>query len=65
MIKRKIRKAKHLGYLSRTISDLHWEIINVTIQSTNIGWTDNTTSYMLNCAQLIKKYERRRLLIKY
>ena len=65
MIKRKIRKAKHLNYLSRTISDLHWEIINVTIQSTNIGWTEGTTSYMINCAQLIKKYERRRLLIKY
>ncbi len=64
-MKKIIRKRKHISYLSSTIRDLHWEIINCSIQSTNVGWTDGTTSYIVNCANLIKKYERRLTLIKY
>jgi hypothetical protein len=64
-MKRYIRKYKHISYLQSTIRDLHWEIINTTMQSTNVGWTDNTTKYIVNCATLIRKYERRLKLIKY
>jgi beta-N-acetylglucosaminidase len=64
-MERYIRKYKHISYLQSTIRDLHWEIINATMQSTNIGWTENTTKYMVNCAKLIRKYERRLKLLKY
>lgn len=62
---RYLRKRRHISYLQSTIRDLHWEIINTTMQSTNVGWTENTTKYMVNCANLIRKYERRLKLIKY
>jgi hypothetical protein len=61
---RYLRKRKHIYYLRSTIRDLHWELINTTIQSTKVGWTENTTKYMINCAKLIRKYERRLNLIK-
>ncbi len=64
-MKRMLRKRKHIGYLQSTIRDLHWEIINTSIQSTNVGWTDSTTTYVINCATLIRKYERRLKLLKY
>jgi hypothetical protein len=60
-----LRKRKHIGYLQSTIRDLHWEIINSSVQSTNVGWTDSTTAYIINCAKLIRKYERRLKLLKY
>ena len=65
MIKKILRKRKHIRYLSDTIREMHWEIINTTMQSTNVGWTDATTKYMVNCATLIRKYERRLKLLKY
>lgn len=64
-MKKYVRKRRHISYLHSTIRDLHWEIINTTMQSTNVGWTESTTDYMVNCARLIRKYERRLKLIKY
>lgn len=64
-MKRMLRKRRHIRYLQDTIRDMHWEIINTTMQSTNVGWTDNTTEYMVNSAMLIRKYERRLKLLKY
>jgi hypothetical protein len=65
LMNRYLRKRRHISHLQSTIRDLHWEIINTTMQSTNVGWTENTTNYMVNCARLIRKYERRLKLIKY
>jgi len=64
-MKRILRKRKHIMYLQDTIRDMHWEIINTTMQSTNVGWTEKTTEYMVNSAKLIRKYERRLKLLKY
>jgi len=64
-MKRILRKRRHIRYLQDTIRDMHWEIINTTMQSTNVGWTENTTEYMVNSARLIRKYERRLKLLKY
>lgn len=64
-MKKILRKRKHLRYLQDTIRDMHWEIINTTMQSTNVGWTQQTTEYMVNTARLIRKYERRLKLLKY
>lgn len=64
-MKRILRKRRHIRYLQDTIRDMHWEIINTTMQSTNVGWTENTTEYMINNARLIRKYERRLKLLKY
>lgn len=64
-MKKILRKRRHLGYLQDTIRDMHWEIINTTMQSTNVGWTQQTTEYMINTAKLIRKYERRLKLLKY
>ena len=60
-----IRKRRHITYLQNNIRDLHWEIINSSLHSTNVGWTDQTTEYIVNCAKLIRKYERRVKLLKY
>lgn len=65
LMKKILRKRKHIKYLEGVIRDMHWEIINTTMQSTNVGWTDNTTRYMVNCATLIRKYERRLKLLRY
>lgn len=65
MCRKIIRKRKHISYLQGNIRDLHWEIINSALQSTNVGWTDETTNYVVNCAILIRKYERRLKLLKY
>jgi len=64
-MKRILRKRRHIRYLQDTIRDMHWEIINTTMQSTNVGWTEKTTEYMVNSARLIRKYERRLKLLKY
>lgn len=64
-MKKILRKRKHVRYLQCTIRDLHWELINTAMQSTNVGWTKETTDYMVNCAMLIRKYERRLKLINY
>jgi len=64
-VKKILRKRKHIRYLQSTIRDLHWEIINTSMQSTNVGWTNETTDYIVNCAKLIRKYERRLKLLKY
>ena len=64
-MRKTLRKRKHLRYLQDTIRDMHWEIINTTMQSTNVGWTQQTTEYMVNTAMLIRKYERRLKLLKY
>lgn len=60
-----LRKRRHIRYLQNNIRDLHWEIINSSLSSTNVGWTENTTKYVVNCAKLIRKYERRLKLLKY
>jgi beta-N-acetylglucosaminidase len=64
-MKKILRKRRHIRYLQDTIRDMHWEIINTTMQSTNVGWTEQTTEYMVNTARLIRKYERRLKLLKY
>lgn len=64
-MKKILRKRRHIRYLQDTIRDMHWEIINTTMQSTNVGWTQQTTEYMVNTARLIRKYERRLKLLKY
>jgi hypothetical protein len=64
-MKKILRKRKHISYLQTNIRELHWEIINSSLQSTNVGWTDETTEYVVNCARLIRKYERRLKLLKY
>lgn len=64
-MKKIVRKRKHISYLQTNIRELHWEIINSSLQSTNVGWTDETTEYVVNCARLIRKYERRLKLLKY
>jgi len=65
MMKKILRKRRHISYLQCNIRDLHWEIINCSLQSTNVGWTQQTTEYMVNTAMLIRKYERRLKLLKY
>ena len=64
-MKKLVRKRRHISYLQGNIRDLHWEIINSSLQSTNVGWTEETTAYVVNCATLIRKYERRLKLLKY
>lgn len=65
MIKNYIRKQRHLMYISRYITDLHWEIINTTVSSAHTGFHNGVDSHLENLGKLIIKYERRRRLLKF
>lgn len=60
-----LRKQKHINYISNVIIDLHIEMVNTCLIAESVGWTDETSNRICVLARLIKKYERRKRLIKY
>lgn len=64
-MKKFLRKRKHIQRVHAYIADAHWELINITISASQVGWTEETTAVVLNYANLIRKYERRLKLLKF
>lgn len=67
IIKRNIRKKKHIKFLHNIIVELHSEIVKAAFQS-EYSFNKNITIFggnIENKAKLLKKYNRRLKLISY
>lgn len=60
-----IRKRRHLRYTNKYLSDIRWEIINTVVSSSATGFHNGTDQHLDNLGSLIRKYERRRRLLKF
>lgn len=65
LIRRKFRKKKHIDYISALLTDIHIEMINTCVVSSRVGWTEETTKKVVHLANLTRKYERRKRILKY
>lgn len=59
-----IRVYKHMREIRKFLEMLHLDSINLTIQASRFGWTDELQNSITNNALLIRKYERRLRLIR-
>jgi hypothetical protein len=58
------RKRAHKRFVDSYINTLRWDIVNTSIESTK-GDTPKWDLKVQCCAQLIRKYERRRKLLEF
>ena len=59
-----IRKRKHIREVEKYLDMLMIDNVNLSIQASRFGWTDDIQKQMTNSALLIRKYQRRLRLIK-
>jgi len=59
-----IRIYKHTREIRKFLEMLQLDSINLTIQASRFGWTDELQKSIINNALLIRKYERRLRLIR-
>ncbi len=59
------RKRRHLKYTSLYITSLHWEVINTVTSSAHTGFNEGTDEHLKSLGLLIRKYERRKRLLKF
>jgi len=64
-MKNLFRKQKHIQYVRRYISELHWDSINVILVASATQWNDDVVNLLDNNAKLIRKYERRRRWLRF
>jgi hypothetical protein len=60
-----LRKRKHLRYVNRYLEDIRWEIINTVLVSSETGFHNGIDKHLENLGMLVRKYERRRRLLKF
>ena len=58
------RKRKHVRELEKFLSMLMIDNVNLTIQASRFGWSEDIQKQLTNSALLIRKYQRRLRLIK-
>jgi hypothetical protein len=58
------RKRKHVRELEKFLEMLMIDNVNLTIQASRFGWTEDLQKQIINSALLIRKYQRRLRLIK-
>jgi hypothetical protein len=59
-----IRKYKHIREIQKYLDMLMIDQVNLTIQASRFGWTEEIQNQLTNSALLIRKYQRRLRLIK-
>lgn len=65
-MRNKLRKMRHVRYVNLYLSDLRWEVINLTIAASAVGsMTPEQSEALVNMGHLIRKYERRQRLLKF
>lgn len=65
MVLRMIRKRRHIREVEKYLRMLELDQINLTIQASRFGWTDDLQHQLTNSALLIRKYQRRIRLLKF
>ena len=58
-----IRKRKHVRYVESYLRDIRWEIVNIVVSSNTID--KYNTNRLNSLGSLLKKYERRKRLLKF
>lgn len=58
------RKRKHIREIEKFLQMLMIDNVNMTIQASRFGWTQDLQDQITNSALLIRKYQRRLRLIK-
>jgi hypothetical protein len=58
------RKRKHVREIQKYLEMLMIDQVNLTIQASRFGWTDEIQNQLTNSALLIRKYQRRLRLIR-
>ena len=59
-----IRKYRHIREVQKYLDMLMIDQVNLTIQASRFGWTEELQNQLINSALLIRKYQRRLRLIK-
>ena len=59
-----IRKRKHIREVEKYLEMLMIDQVNLTIQASRFGWTEEIQNQLTNSALLIRKYQRRLRLIR-
>lgn len=59
-----IRKRKHIREIEKYLEMLMIDQVNLTIQASRFGWTEEIQNQLTNSALLIRKYQRRLRLIR-
>jgi len=59
-----IRKYKHIREVQKYLDMLMIDQVNLTIQASRFGWTEELQNQLTNSALLIRKYQRRLRVIK-
>lgn len=60
-----LRKQRHLRYTNKYLAELRWEIINTVTSSAHTGFHNGVDIHLENLGMLIRKYERRRRLLRF
>ncbi len=64
MIRGYIRKTRHIKATEAFLSMLMIDNVNLSIQASRFGWTNEIQEALINNAHLIRKYQRRLRLIR-
>jgi hypothetical protein len=60
-----IRKYKHIREVEKYLDMLMIDNVNLSIQASRFGWTEDLQKQITNSALLIRKYQRRMRLLKF
>jgi len=64
MTKAYLRKRRHIKTTQAYLEMLMMDNINLSIQASRFGWTEEIQNQLTNSAHLIRKYQRRLRLIR-
>jgi|SaaInl59LU_5_DNA_1037362.scaffolds.fasta_scaffold126944_3 hypothetical protein len=65
LVKAQLKKKRHLNYVETTITELRWQIVNSTLEASCCDSEEGWQRKIICNAKLIRKYERRRKLLKF
>ena len=65
MIKIYFRKKRHMREVQKYLDMLMIDNVNLSIQASRFGWTEDLQKQIINSALLIRKYQRRLRLLKF
>ena len=64
MVLKMIRKYRHIREVQKYLDMLMIDQVNLTLQASRFGWSEEIQTQLTNSALLIRKYQRRLRLIR-
>ena len=65
MIRKLLRKKRHMMFVRRFIVELQWDSLNTMLVASATQWNDDIVNLLDNNAKLIRKYERRNRWLRF